>query len=333
MMKKAFLPIVFLEILTLVAAIVLVTYTYIQFTMSKAPYGMSSNLTVFSITQDYSSANFLPMDRERITTIISRIKKIAVNAEITIINSNISNMGLGVFDSRNKYKSPDNANFLFSDPNSNFVLLKSGSFYDGMKNFATLSGVNMTVAGTYDDSYILFSKEFEYIFNLFSDPSLDGIFYIESTDQNVVHEIINVLEQENYKISYHNYALNFSQLILFYLSKPLYVVTLIGFLLININLCLFYVSYFNNFKKRMRIHLIYGARNKSLIASYTCMFIVYTVPLNIAICILCYVIFKNSIIFLPVPGYAAVLIGSSFLNILLFFFIFVTKLHCNTKDI
>lgn len=333
-MRKIWFPIVILNTLLTIAAIVLFTFTYLQCkNLHELPYGMNGQSTVFSISENVNS-NLLPLDNARIKKIVGQIKDIAEKTNITIVNNNISNMGLGVFDSRGKYMDPSNAASLLDTLAQNSILLRTESYYDGQKSIETLSGKRMSVAGRYDENYALYDKDHEYIYNFFSDQSLGGDFYLECDDQTSIQKIITLFEENNFKVTLKNKSnLSFTETVRSLFSYTLYAATVLGFAFIIFNLGLFYFSYFENFKKRMKLHMIYGARFKSLVLSYTDYFLLNDLLAVMISFILYALIFKNSNLFLPMP-YLLVAVPAAFVfNALLFLTCIFFKFSLRPKNL
>lgn len=333
-MKKISLPIIALNTLLTMAITVLLTFTYLQCNNLRMPYGMSNNSTVFSISQNLNTAQPIPLDNDRINTITDELKDVAEQTEITIVNNNISNMGLGIFDSRRKYMTPINSAPLFDTLARNNIILRAGSYYSGQESIETLTGKKMSVVGVYDKSYLLFDKEHEFIYDFFADRTLGGTFYIETEDTAAVQKMISIFEKYNYEVTFQNeFNLGFAGTVQYLFSNVLYATTFFGFVFICFNLSLFYFSYFDNFKKRMRLHILYGARFKDLIRSYTGDFILNDFFAVILASLFYVIIFNNAELMLPLPYLSAVIVGAMIFNTFLFLLCIFCKFSLRPKNL
>lgn len=329
---KNMLSVLILNAILTIAEIILITYSCLQVNnIISLPFGINRDSASFSVTKNYSDLE--PLNEDKLHDISIELSSAIKNQKITIVNDNISGMGLGVYDSARKYKTPDGKRDLFEVLDKQNILLRKGSYFEGSDSLETLSGNKMTVAGSFDDNYVLYKNNHEYIYNLFAEDAFEGDYYIECNNKSTLQKITDILKANGFSIKTINTVKSSSETIKTLLSNSLYTATLISFLFILLNLSLFYLSFLNSFKKRMRLHVIYGACFGDFLRSYLKRILLLNI-FSVAAAILVYIlIFQNSQLLMSPAIILVAALGSYVFNSAIFMLCICIKLSLRPKKL
>lgn len=264
-MKKCSVSIIILNSILMLEIIIFSSFT---------KYQLENFLPVYHLSKDsvhfFVESNFY--EDEKAKQIIKKIKQIIKDKKVIIINDNISNMGLGVYDTIGRYEQDGNIDgraIEFQQFNYE-IIIRNNSYYKSNDTIEGISGKEYSIVGRYNNEYALNNEHYEYIYNYFIGSSLQGDFYMESENPNIIREIIKTISENGYEVTvYNNINIGLLNKVFIIIQNKTYFITMIGFCFIYINLILYYCSYLSmKLKKPMKIHILYGATKKGLYISY-----------------------------------------------------------------
>lgn len=332
-----------------VALLIFSLFTYFRTdTILKNPLGLSENFVELQISPPFDPQ--LALDVETAHKVREEMYKIVKNKNIVMVYWDIEDVGLGLYDPINFYKS----NLLkegdmFSAVSDKDIIIKEDSYsYDYNvirlgRNYIedNAEGKRLNIVGVYDSRHPLYDKTHEYVYNYFSKANnIFGFYYFDSNSKEEVEQVVNdiqkMLQKYGYlyevsdKAFYRDSLTNFISSIL--LSK-IYLPVFIAFFFICVNLYFFYYIFLHNQKKVMIIHSIFGATNVKLLLRYTRDILKYLFSSSLLVTIFYKLFFASSIYDVSIKTLSIVALANVLLGYSIWLLAFLTvDYRLNRKD-
>lgn len=266
-MKKIAFPVILFNGLFTVSIIIFLSFTKFQLANYDMPYGLGEQARSFSVTERMDSPG--PIDHDRLENLSKLIYSTIKDEKVVLICKSIDQIGLGVYDSRGKYLLPNKRTKLNTVLSKNAILVKKSSYYENSAKIKSLTGKTMETQGSYPADYVLFDPGHDYIYNFFYDPYLVGDFFIECAHTKVIENLVQVFEKNGFNVVYQSfYHFTLKQKLLNIASNASYFITCIGFICMIVNFLSFYFSLFEGYKRKMDIHIRYGATKTAIFMRY-----------------------------------------------------------------
>lgn len=332
-----------------VAFIIFSLFTYFRAdTTLKNPLGLSENFVELQISPPFDPQ--LALDVEIAHKVKEEMYKIVKNKNIVMVYWDIEDVGLGLYDPINFYKS----NLLkegdmFSAVSVKDIIIKEDSYsYDyNVKRLGRnyiedmIEGKKLNILGVYDSRHPLYDKTHEYIYNYFSKANnIFGFYYFDSNSKEEVNQIVSDIQKMLQKYGYLYditdkgfYRGNLKNIISSMLLSKIYLPVFIAFIFVCVNLYFFYYILLRNQKKVMIIHSIFGATNVKLLVRYTREILKYLFLSSVLVAIFYKLFFASTVYDVSIKTLSIVVLANVLLGYAIWFLAFLTvDYRLNRKD-